>query len=1050
MGKWESESGLGSPAHFPTCSPANYTPRTLRSDLKSRGRLPFDECLQIALKLTEALGHLHQYGLVHRDIKPSNVIFVNGRPKLADIGLVAGTEATLSFVGTEGYLPPEGPGKPPADIYSLGKVIYEISTGRDRNEYPELPSLWKSEEEREGFAELNEVILRACASDLQRRYSSTGPMHEDLVLIQAGKSLRRSRALQRRFQWLSRAAALLTVVTVIIAAGYLLQRHQTRVAKRLTMQLQVQSGIRLMEDGNAPGALLWFAEALTGAERILTAQEKETHRFRLGAVLRECPRLLHALSHEGAGDHVKVTISRDGRRIVTSRYDHAARIWDAETGTLIATLPHLNFVSDAAISLDGRLVATGSRDRTAQVWDAATGSRIGSPLQHEDEVVHVAIGPDGRRVATASYDQTARVWDAATGQPITAPLTHDTPVSWAAFGPDEKRIVTATTAGDLPGLSPAGVEYQAQVWDAETGAKLTPPLTHRGPIFEAAFSPDGGRVMTVSYDGTVKVWNAATSELVVPALRHQQFPQHGEFSPDGRRILIKVYGGGLYLWDATTGEDITPPFENKERIIAATLSPDGRRIAGLHNHQVLVLDAVTGKRLLPPLPHNDQARGLAFSADGLRLVTAAANVDPVVRVWDLSAADIAMPQFTHPGGLNHAQYSLDGRRVLTVNRFGHTAQVWDGATGQPVAPLIPFGGYGDAKFSADGTRVLTLNKGYEGGNGSARVWDAATSEPISPEWKVELQMLGAQFSPDGQRVVISSGASPPRADILAEARVYDAMTGAPLSPPMELESGSGASASFSPDGRKVITGGSMRGKSVQVWDATTAKKILRIELTRQVQGPQFSPDGQKILTTVYGVGLQVWDALTGKPVTAPLRLAATDGKGIFSPDSRLVVGWAMGWGEATQVWDATTGERVGPQLRHQASVSDAAFSPDSRWLVTASADRTAQIWDARTGLKLSPPLKHPGRVISAGFSPDGRRVLTACVDGTARVWEFPCCDWPVEDLRLLAQVLSGRSIDPAGNAVVLAPEVLQADLAKLRSKQPDYFREGTKVAKTTH
>ena len=65
---------------------------------------------------------------------------MNGRPKLADIGLVAATDATCSFVGTEGYLPPEGPGTPQADLYSLGKVLYEASTGKDRRDFPELPS----------------------------------------------------------------------------------------------------------------------------------------------------------------------------------------------------------------------------------------------------------------------------------------------------------------------------------------------------------------------------------------------------------------------------------------------------------------------------------------------------------------------------------------------------------------------------------------------------------------------------------------------------------------------------------------------------------------------------------------------------------------------------------------------------------------------------------------------------------------------------------------------------------------------------------------------
>jgi serine/threonine protein kinase len=79
--------------------------------------------LELGLALAEALAHLHSHGLVHRDIKPSNLIFVNGRPKLADIGLVTDASDQCSIVGTEGYLPPDGPGTPAADVFALGKVL---------------------------------------------------------------------------------------------------------------------------------------------------------------------------------------------------------------------------------------------------------------------------------------------------------------------------------------------------------------------------------------------------------------------------------------------------------------------------------------------------------------------------------------------------------------------------------------------------------------------------------------------------------------------------------------------------------------------------------------------------------------------------------------------------------------------------------------------------------------------------------------------------------------------------------------------------------------
>jgi serine/threonine protein kinase len=114
--------------------------------------------------------------LIHRDIKPSNIIFVRGSPKLADIGLVAEVSEAKSYVGTEGFIPPEGPGTVQADIYSLGKVLYEISTGKDRNDYPELPAQLGNTTADRDLVQFNKIVLKACRSDLHQRYRSAEAM----------------------------------------------------------------------------------------------------------------------------------------------------------------------------------------------------------------------------------------------------------------------------------------------------------------------------------------------------------------------------------------------------------------------------------------------------------------------------------------------------------------------------------------------------------------------------------------------------------------------------------------------------------------------------------------------------------------------------------------------------------------------------------------------------------------------------------------------------------------------------------------------------------
>ncbi|MEO8429775.1 MAG: protein kinase [Verrucomicrobiota bacterium] len=196
---------------------AHYAPHTLKHDLRDRGALPADECLSIALSLTRALSHLHGHGLVHRDVKPSNVIFVNGVAKLADIGLVTSVDATRSFVGTDGYLPPEGAGTPQADLYSLGKVLYEMSTGSDRKEFPALPPDIATRPDRDHLIEFNAIIIRACTPDARQRYQTAEEMRKDLELLRQGKSVKRIRSLARWGSIAGKAAVAAAVLVILIA-----------------------------------------------------------------------------------------------------------------------------------------------------------------------------------------------------------------------------------------------------------------------------------------------------------------------------------------------------------------------------------------------------------------------------------------------------------------------------------------------------------------------------------------------------------------------------------------------------------------------------------------------------------------------------------------------------------------------------------------------------------------------------------------------------------------------------------------------------------------
>ena len=180
-----ADDHLGSTA----IDPANYAPKTIKSELSRRSRLLADEVVTLGLFAHEgARAPCTAGGLVHRDIKPANIIFVGGVPKIADIRLVAASGQDSS-VGTEGYVPPEGPGSVQADIYSLGKVLYELAMGKDRMDFPAVNTDIAELPDKTRLLRLNDVLLRACANDCGERYATAEEMHDDLLRLRDGRAL---------------------------------------------------------------------------------------------------------------------------------------------------------------------------------------------------------------------------------------------------------------------------------------------------------------------------------------------------------------------------------------------------------------------------------------------------------------------------------------------------------------------------------------------------------------------------------------------------------------------------------------------------------------------------------------------------------------------------------------------------------------------------------------------------------------------------------------------------------------------------------------------
>ena len=235
------------------------------------------------------------------------------------------------------------------------------------------------------------------------------------------------------------------------------------------------------------------------------------------------------------------------------------------------------------------------------------------------------------------------------------------------------------------------------------------------------------------------------------------------------------------------------------------------------------------------------------------------------------------------------------------------------------------------------------------------------------------------FSPDGTKIV--SGGSD------CTVRVWDIKTGLQIGASLTGHTGWVKSVAFSPDGTKIVSG-SLDG-TIRIWDVETGRQIGEplTGLIGWVESVAFSHDGKKI---VGGGGntIRIWDSKTGRQIGESLTKCTSEVRSVsFSPNSTKIVG---GCEDGTiRIWDAEMGVQIGePLTGHTDGVNSVVFSPDGKKIVSGGWDGTIRIWNAETGLQTGAPLTgHDVVVNSIAFSPDGKKIVSSSWDGTIRVWD---------------------------------------------------------------
>lgn len=856
-----------------------YRPKTLGSEIARRGRLPFEEGLKLSLSLTSALGHLHRRGLIHRDLKPSNIIFVNGLPKVADIGLVSRLGESRSFVGTEGFIPPEGPGSAQSDIYSLGKVLYEMSTGKDRQSFPELPADWLEFSHEQPELELHEILLKACEGETNKRYATAEELHADLALLQSGKSVRQARALERRFQKAKKLARVAAVFALLAAVGYFfaqIEARRAREAERIANDhlakaylaqaragrmsgvpgqrteslravaaaAKMQPSLALRNEAVAALALLdvedcyWRAQPVFFTENLavdyalehyaLGNQQGEITVYRLtdGVELMRLPGSKSAARY--------LQFSPDGRFLAANFKNASLIIWGLATRTPVihAKFGLMSWGPHSVFSPDGRTVGIRTGEPRIAFFDLTTGAELES-LPLASPARFFALRPDGQMLALRSRsEREVELWDLKS-RTLQRKLTHAVPVESAAWHGDGRRLAVGGWAGHL------------YLWDTETTNHLE-LHGHTGLIPNVFFNHRGTVLVSSSWDGTTRFWHPGTGHQLLASYSGYA----AGFSPDDQRLAYYRESMGFGIWrvhGSRCFRTIARPIGSARPSLARVdLSPDGRWLMSANRQNLQVWDFDSDRLVYSqPLGNGISAH---FTPNGQAFITVSFTEIrrwPVMEEEDHSTFTVGPPKvlMNFSGNSDPTVSIARGKRpTMTISHPKGVVRL-DLDESTPI-PLLEARAFEYAATSPDTNWLVVSQR-----QGATQVWNLPRHE-IAHERSGEGGAVS--FSPDGRWLIVGSGFSYQFYETGSWQRRHVIQTHA-------ASAATPANIAFSQDGKLVAL--TVNRRLVQIVAPATGREIVTLNSPEPeiISSLAFSSDDKTLLVANDQNEIQVWD-----------------------------------------------------------------------------------------------------------------------------------------------------------------------------------------------
>jgi eukaryotic-like serine/threonine-protein kinase len=536
---------------------------TLEKKIAREGKLPLVEILRIGLQTSAALAAAHSQGVIHRDLKPGNILIdeSSGRVKLTDFGLARCIEdlsiTRTGFVaGTPLYMSPEqalGTALDErSDLFSLGAVLYEMSTGKPpfqgatplavlkqitdrpaspaRTLNPDLPA-WLNDLIQQLLAKKPDqrpISAAYVAEELGKRLSAFEPVSPvQIPAVHTSGACETVMRQHRRSRWMAAIGGMALGAVVMLGLAFLLPKGGTVTPGGPKRDVGPPALATL--EGNA--GPIWDVEFTPDGSKLLTAVDNGT--VKIWDVAKRKPDSTLNV-HDGAT--WAASVSADGKLLATGHDDSSVHIVEMSSGETVRSFKAEGPVRTLKFAPTGSSLAVGTRSGHLALWDAATGDKSTTFVGHKGTITHVTFSHDGSTLGSAGGDSTARVWNVASGRERTELSGHTGGVYGISFSADDSLVATG------------GWDRSVRVWSSDSGKPLGKLEGHTADVWAVDFAPSGHVLASVGEDHDVRLWDASQMKELPLLEGHTGTIYALGFSKNG---LLATAGrdGTVRLWD---------------------------------------------------------------------------------------------------------------------------------------------------------------------------------------------------------------------------------------------------------------------------------------------------------------------------------------------------------------------------------------------------------------------------------------------------------------------------------------------------------------------